>query len=881
MNWISRFFRKSKLDNQLDSELRFHIEQQTADNVAAGMTPDEARRRALAQFGGLEYIKEEARDARGTHFLESLLQDIRFALRMLRKSPGFTIVAILTLALGIGANTAIFSIVSAVLIRGLPFSDAGRLAALFQSPTGMKGPMGWAASGPDVADWQRDNRSFSEIAASLPDGANLTGEAAPQYLLGEKVTPNYFTLLGSQASLGRTFSPDESQPTHDHEIILSYRLWRSAFGGKNIIGKAIQLDDRIFIIIGVMPATFHDPRTWMNPEAQYWIPLPHADLEKNRGEHMYAAFARLKAGVPFAQAQQEMSAIGRAEAKEFPNTNQGFGVRVSPLAQVNLETSDGGYFHSVSPEILLLQFAAAFLLLLACANVAHFMLSHFVGRQRELAMRGALGASGWRLARQMLTESVVLSMVGGAAGVLFAIWAKGALLALAPDGYLPPTANVSLDWRVLCFAFVAAALSGILFGVYPAIRTSRQDPNEQLKGTVAGFAGISSLRSVRQLLVIFELAVTFLLVVGAGLMTRSFTSLMNVNPGFNPRDFLSAGINLPAKRYAKPEQIVGFFNTARQNISALPGVEAAGFTSSPELSVNSASDIQIEGRASKRGDPWPQISVITPGFFRAAGIPLLSGRTFVPADAVGTTKVVLISQAFAHYFWLGKNPLGAHLKGDGINNWLTVVGVLGDVHQQGLAVPSRPELYFPFSAEAVQSPMYLIVRSALPHATLIPEIEKAIWTIDAQIPLSDIKTGREIVQSWTANLPYQALLLASFAIMALLIAVIGVFGAVAYNTARQTHELGIRMALGAQRGQVMSMVIREGMLLVAVGIIVGTGGALALTRFLRSQLFEIKPSDPATFLCVAALLAAVALFACYIPARRAMQVDPMVALRYE
>ncbi len=878
---LRSLFRRAQADRDLDDELRDHLERKTEEYVTNGLAPAEARRQALIQLQGIERTKEACRDARRVRWLQDLAQDLHFGLRMLRKSPGFTIVAVLTLALGIGANTAVFSIVSAVLVRGLPFPDPGHLAALFQLPKGTKGPIGWAASGPDIVDWQRESRSFSAIAATVPDCANLAGIASPRYLLGERVTPNYFALLGTHASLGRIFSSREDEKDLDREVILSYEVWRSAFGGGKIIGKSIQLDNRAFVVIGVMPATFHDPRRWMNPESEYWVALPRAELEAHRGEHMYAVFGRLKPGISFVQAQQEMNSIGGAEAKEFPDTNEGFGVLVSRLEDVNLQTLDGGYFHSVSPAILLLQFAAGFLLLLACANIANFMLSHFVGRQRELAMRRALGATGWRLARQMLTESVVLSVIGGIVGILFAYLGKTALLRLAPDGYLPPTANVSLDWRVLCFAAAVAVLSGTFFGVYPAIRARRQDSAALFTGVGGTAGGIDSTSAVRRLLVAFEVAVTFLLVVAAGLMTRSMVSLMDVNPGFNPGHFLTAGINLPSNEYGKPEQLVQFFNAAQHQIAESPGVQAVGFTSSPEMGVNSASNVEIEGRAPRHGDPWPQISIVTPGFFRATGTPLLTGRDFGPADTVGSPKVVLISQSLARYFWPGENPIGAHLKCCGVNNWVEVAGVVGDVRQNGLNAPSRPELYFPLGRDTVQSPMYIVVRSALRPAILTREIENAISVIDPQIPLSDVKTGRQIVQGWAANLPYQTLLLAAFAVMAVVIAVIGIIGAVAYVVACRTHEIGIRMALGAQVPEVLRMIIREEMLPVCVGVAIGIGGSLALTRLLRGFLFQIQPTDAATFITVTVLLTVVAFAACYIPARRAMRVDPMVALRHE
>ena len=821
----------------------------------------------------------------GIGWLETLWQDVKYAVRMLRKAPGFTAVAVLTLGLGIGANTAIFSVVNAVLVRGLPFRQPSQLVSLFQFPGKSTRVMGWAASGPDVVDWQRYSHSFSEISASIMDEANLTGGGAPQHVMGQKVTVNYFALLGLSAAVGRTFAPGEDEAGRDNVVMVSYGLWQRTFGGEKIVGRTIELDDQPFTVIGVMPATYCDPRTWMNPESNYWLPLPRKQLESNRGNHMYAAFGRLAPGVTIAQARQEMNIIGDREAKQYPNTNKGFGVLVSPLEAVSLETFEEGEFQSVRPAMLMLQFAAGFLLLLACANVANLMFSRMVSRRTELALRSAMGAGRGRLARQLLTESMVLSMLAGGAGIVLAIWCKNVLVSVAPKGYLPATAAVNLDMRVLGFTLVVALLSGVIFGLLPAVRMSRQNLGEELKGSATGSALSSGMPHVRRALIVFELAATFLLLIGGGLMLRSLSSLMAVNPGFDARKFFTAGVSLSAEHYAKPEQIAQFFSLAQDRIEKLPGAEAVAFTSSPDFDVTNSSDVRVEEQSAQGGDPqkmWPQICFVSPNFFRAAGIPLLAGRDFVPAERSTGDSVSIVSQAFAKYFWPGQSALGKHMSYGG-GGWREIVGVVGDVHQQGLAAPPYPEVYMPLTPVMAsgENAMNIVVRSATPPAVLAREVEKEIWAIDTSVPLSDVRTGEQLMTQWSGYLRYRTVLLASFAAMALVIAVIGVFGAISYTTAQRTREFGIRLALGAQRRDVLRLVLGQGVKLVLVGLLIGIGGAFALTRLMSSLLFGVTPWDPVTFAGVANLLAAVALTACYVPARRVMRVDPMVTLRYE
>ncbi len=891
MNWLRELARRLgvllhryQFDADLEEEMRLHLELRQQDNLESGMTADDARAAARRRFGNVTSLRERSHIAWGWEWFEHMAQDVRYGLRTLRKSPGFTAVAILTLALGIGATTGIFSVVNAVLIRALPFHDPARLVALFQSPNKSKSLIGWAADGPDILDWQRDSHSFSDVAASLLDAANITGGRVPQHVNGERVTVNYFDLLGARTAIGRTFSDDEQ--SGQSEVIISYALWRTSFGAHNILGHTIALDGQPFTIIGVMPALFHDPRTWANPRSDYWILLPRRQLAVNRGEHMYAAFGRLAPNITIAQAQQEMDLIGERDAKAFPNTNEGMGVRVSPLQQVNLQTFEEGHFESVGPAILLLQLAGGFLLLIACANVASLMLSQSLARHKEFAVRAAMGAGRWRIVRQLLTESVLLSLLASGAGIVLAFWCAKVLLALAPEGYLPPTANIHIDLSVLALALCVAATTGILFGLVPALRASRQNLNEDLNRTTLGAGDSRSRARIRGALVVLELSATFVLLAGGGLMVRSLALLLATNPGFSPHNFFTAGLSLPAQQYSKPEQIVGFFSAVQQRVQNLPGIAATAFTSAPEFEVTSSSDIVAEGHSAETSgvrEVWPQICVITPNFFRAAGIPLLYGRDFSRSDIASEEKIAIVSQSFAEHFWPHQNWLGKRVRYGSEKAWREVVGIVGDVRQEGLAASSLPEIYFPLAGEMAdgENTMNIVVRSSVPPELLAQDIGQQIASVDSEIPLSGVRSGSQILQEWSGYLRYRTALLASFAMMALLIAAIGLFGAISYTTTQRTHEIGLRVALGAQRLDVFRLVILQGAMLILVGLGIGIMTAWALARLMTSLVYGVTPSDPLTFTVVAILLVLVALAACYIPARRAIRVDPMVALRYE
>lgn len=890
-DFVYRFralFRRGTVEAEMNDELRFHCEQEVSKYEQSGLSHQEALRRARLRFGGIELTREECREARGISFIETTIQDLRHCLRLLRHRPGLTAVAVGTLTLGIGATSAIFSATDAVLIRPLPFGDPGRLAALFQTPGHSEGIMGWAVTGPDFLDWKRQSHSFSGLAAAVQDAANIGRSGAePEFVHGQKVTPNYFDLLGVHASLGRTFENSAGQAGREHVVIFSYSLWQRIFGGDpRAVAQKVYINDWPFVVIGIMSGTYHDPRTWMNPESDYWIPLSIEQLEANRDSHMYAVFGRLAPRVSFAKARDEMSRIAIEEAKLFPDTNANMGARVSSLKKVSLQTFEGGRFQSVGPAVLLLQIAAAMLLLVACANVANLVLSRLIGRQRELGLRTAIGASRSRLARQLMTENVLLSAIGGMFGLLFAVWCKNLLVALAPEGYLPPTADVRLDPGVLIFTLSVSLITGILLGLVPAWRASHLNTNEALKeSVVSGGESVSKLR-VRSILLITEIAACFMLLVGSGLLLRSLQSLLNVDPGFNPRNFFSAGLNLPARRYSKPNQILDFFSTVQARVSALPGVRAAGFSSAQPFGADRRSVITAEGhepQTTTTGGPLPQICTITPGYFQAAGIPLLRGRDFSPTDASANRRIVIINRAFAEYFWPGQSAFGKHVNfQESPPIWREIVGVVGDVRQQGLAAPSLPEIYVPLTEDTAgsQTSMYLALRSPLPGAVLRRDIERKVWDVDSTIPLTRTQTGNDILGGWVGYLRYRTVLLSSFGLMTLLISAIGIYGVFAFSVAQRTREIGIRMALGAQKQHVLRIIVQEALLLAFAGLVIGLIGALAIARLLGSLLYGVKPTDPITLIATILILVMIVLFASYFPARRATNVDPMLALRY-
>jgi putative ABC transport system permease protein len=808
--------------------------------------------------------------------MTTLLQDVRYGLRMLLRKPGFTVIAVSTLALGIGGNSAIFSLVNAVLLHPLPYADPNRLVMVFETePELEKAPV----TGPDYLDWKEQSSVFETMAAGTEGSANLTGIGDPQRVTAVPVSAGLFEMLGTTPALGRLFRSDEDQPGHNKVAILTHGLWQERFGSDpEIIGKQITLDGESFDVVGVMPAASVFPRIWgIKPDL--WMPLGLKRDESTRGKHWLWVMARLKRGITLKQAQTEMEGIAARLAKQYPHSNSDIGVRVISLREQLVG--------DVRPALLTLFGAVGFVLLIACANVANLLLTRTVGRQREMAIRAALGASRIRLIRQLLTESVLLSLLGGVAGTLLALWAKDLLICLSPADYLPRASEINLSLGVLVFTLAVSLLTGILLGIVPAMHSARLNLGQSLKEGVRTMAGGVRSRHLRSLLVAAEVALGLVLLVGTGLMLRSLQKLLEVNPGFDPKNVLTMRLELPNSRYPrypKSERAAAFFNGLIERVQTLPGVQVVAATSQLALSGGPNGVVQIEGRSRTAGfgGPLVQRSSVLSDYFRAMGISLLKGRPFTKADTAESAKVVIINQTLAHRFWPGEEPIGKRLSwGSGdVPVWREVVGVVADVHQWGLIREPMPEVYFPY-AQLPQAAMSLVIRSSCDASTLIKAVREQVRGLDKELPVFRPLSMEHILAQSTAEQRFQALLMSVFGTMALVLAGVGLYGVMSYSVAQRTHEIGIRVALGAQRWDVLGLVLGQGMLLTTIGVLIGLAGAFATTRLMSSLLYGVSATDPLTFTLVPVLLSGVALLACYIPARRATKVDPMVALRYE
>jgi putative ABC transport system permease protein len=807
--------------------------------------------------------------------MTTLLQDLRFGLRMLAKNPGFTAVAILTLALGIGANTAIFSVVNAVLLKPLPYADPDRLAVIWVTEPSAPGEL-FPDTGPDFQDWQAQNHVFEGIAAVTIETGTLTGFGEPLQLRGLSISPNTFELLGVQPLLGRTFSPDEGPTGHNHVVLLSYGLWQSAFGGrKDIVGSKITLDGEAYNVAGVMPSDLRFPTVWSrNP--QFWDPIT-MDAPKwktDRGNHWFWVLARMKRGVTLKQAAAEMETISTRLAQQYPHSNTGVIARVKSLHQQL--TGD------VSEVLWVLFAAVGFLLLIACVNVANLLLTKSVVRQREMAIRFAVGSGVGRLVRQLLTESVLLFLLGGVAGLVVGTYALRLLLLAAPTGYIPPMISVHLDSRVFGFTFLIAFVTGTLAGLIPAVQATRVSFSQMLKESASAVAASHGL--ARGLLTAGEIAIALVMLVGAGLATRSLVRLLGVQPGFDPRQVVAGRVSLPDSRYPKEPQQQAFFRNLIERVQALPGVVSAGAASELPLNGGSNGTVVIEGQAAPKdiwSSPLVESCTVTPNYFRTMRIPLLGGRDFAETDTKEEPLVAVINETMARRFWPHQDAVGKRFKhNDPEAKWVTVIGVVGDVREFGLAEPAIPEAYYPES-QSTFSELVLVVRTANDPQAQAPAIRKALNDLDKDLPWYSVQTLSEMVSNSSREKRFVALLLGLFAAMALVLASVGIYGVVSYSVSQRTREIGIRMAFGAEVRNVLGMVLREGLLLVITGVTVGLLGAWALSRYLTSILYAVRATDLVTYILAALLMTVVALVACLVPARRAAKVDPMVALRYE
>jgi putative ABC transport system permease protein len=883
LSLFRNLFRERAVEQALDDELRSSVEVLTEEKVKQGLSQSAARREALMELGGVEQVKEEVRAARAGRILEDLARDVRFAFRTLAKSPGFTAVVVLTLALGIGANTAIFSVVNAVLLRPLPFAAPDRLMSVVSM---RRGNVPDNASYPDFADWRAQNHVFSEMAAYTTDNFTLTGQGEALHIQGADVSADLFSLLGVKPILGRAFLPTEDKlPTANgaFAIVLSHRLWRERFhADPGLVGRTIEIDNRDFTVVGVAPPDFQFPIQgepvdfWMTMAINFVSAPGEPSMVEQRGAHYLDVIARLKPGVPRAEAQAEMSTIVSRLNKQYAG-NAPRGVEVLP----EIDRVAG----PARPALVILLAAVGCVLLIACANVANLMLARGASRQKEMAVRAALGAGRGRMIRQMLTESVLLAMLGGVLGAGLGLWGISALIRLLPVD-IPRLAGVRVDSAVLLFAALVSMLTGIVFGLAPAAQASRLAFVESLKESGRGLSeGLYRSRG-RGLLVVADVAVAAVLLVGAGLLINSFLRLQRVDPGFNPQHVLTFKMDLPYVRYSGLSQ-TQFFERAIDRLGHLPGVLSASAVLPLPLDGDDVGTfLAIEGRPVAEANPLRAgYTWVEPGYFSTVGIPLMKGRDFTAADDLATAPVVVINQTLARQFFPSQDPIGKRIK-PGISNGYKaspmreVVGVVGDVRQYGLASVPGPEVYVPLGQSPLGS-MNFVVRTAVDPLTMVGAIRQEMGEMDKNLPFYGVKTFNQYLGEGFAQPRFLTLLLGLFAALALALAAIGLYGLVSYSASRRTHEIGIRLALGAEKRDVLRLVVGQGFKLTLMGAVIGAAGALALTRFLSGLLYGVKPTDLPTFLAVMLILMAVALVASYIPARRATKVDPMVALRYE
>jgi putative ABC transport system permease protein len=795
----------------------------------------------------------------------TLWQDLRFGARVLLKQPAFTLVAVVTLALGIGANTAIFSVINAVLLKPLPFPEQERLVDLNETfkPDGFG-----TLSVPNLRDWQQQNTTFAGIAAYAPGTFNLQAGDSPQRLQGLRVAANYFDVFDLKPQLGRTFRAGEDEAGRERVVVLSDALWRASFGADpEIVGKALPINGARYTVIGVMP---HSLSTLSR--SQLWAPLVFTEGEKAaRGSHSFLAIGRLKEGVTLEEARTELSAIAARLEAQYPDAQTGRGARVSRYE----ERVVGG----VRQPLLVLMAAVGFVLLIACANVANLLLARAAGRHREIAVRIALGAGRLRLVRQFVTEGVLLALAGGALGVA-AAWLGLDVLGKLAFAFVPRSGEIRLDLRVLLFTLVVSILTGIIFGVAPAAQAFKTNVQEALKdgGASVGLGG-AGLRST---LVVAEIAAAFVLLVGAGLLVKSFARLQSVDSGVQTEHVLTAKLSLPAERYADNDARLRFHKEVLARVARLAGVEAAGVTSHlavEEFGTNG--NTPIEGKSyPPNQEPLVEQRVVSPDYFRALGIRLLRGRAFDEHDTTTAPPVTVINETMARVVWGDENPVGKRVFGD---PWVTVVGVVSDVKNVGLTARTLPELYMNYAqglSQRTQS-MTLVVRSRLAPATLTAAVRREVQAVDAAQPVFAVQTMQAVLDNTVSDRRLNMTLLGVLAALSLVLAVVGIYGVMSYTVTQHTHEIGVRMALGAQAADILRLVVGRGMFLTALGVVLGAGGALALTRFIAALLFDVQATDAATFAVIAALLASVALLACLVPALRATRVDPMIALRHE